>query len=232
MVSIHSLADGFYRPTAEAIGFPYPNGAPPQNRTVVAALPKRCTRHCASGAWRKMVASNHWPCGHYGLANRSGSQPQHPPNGGRPMCRSPHLTVPSRFERAPGAVPVDLPYWRRAGALEAHTLSGAIGFQNRAVALDGSLSVADGLGIKPNARSEAPAAFQAALGSSELCHPQIGTPGQIRTDTALFLRQVTPSVGLREQTWCERSDSNRYYSGFKPDAPAIGLRSRGRPCGY
>lgn len=122
-MSIHSPeGTGFTDPLAQPAPFPTQNGAPPQNRTVVAALPKRCTCHYASGAWRKMVASNHWPCGHYGLANRAGSRPQHPPYGGRPTCRSPHLAVPSRFERVPEAVPDDLPYWRRAGAFEAHAM--------------------------------------------------------------------------------------------------------------
>lgn len=52
------------------------------------------------------------------------------------------LPVPSRFERAPEAAPVHLPYWRRADVSIA-TPCGAIGFQDPA-AVDPPWRMAEG----------------------------------------------------------------------------------------
>ena len=59
-------------------------------------------------------------------------------------------------------------------------------------------SVADALGIKPNAALRH-YPFSKRGQAQPACHIRyaIGTLGQIRTDTALFLRQMTPTVGLR-----------------------------------
>jgi hypothetical protein len=104
--------NGFTDRAPEPLAFPA-HGAAPGNRTQTPALPRRSTVHYASAAgcgraapeWRKVEASNLWPRGHCGLANRLGSQPQHPPRRARsqapaPKTLDPGLPQPTGFRGA------------------------------------------------------------------------------------------------------------------------------------
>ena len=78
---------------------------------------------CYGGKWRRAWGTIRTPEGAHRLAGEPGILTGCALRiGGRPTCRSPHLAVPSRFERAPGAVPVDLPCWRSVIGIEPSTL--------------------------------------------------------------------------------------------------------------
>lgn len=106
--------DGFYRPAGAASAFPCPCWSPRRGSNPALSLTKAAHRpsmlHGQSGG----AAGTRIPrrgCRRHPLSRRcrAPARLRAPYLGGRPTCRSPHLAVPSRFERAPGAVPVDLP---------------------------------------------------------------------------------------------------------------------------
>ena len=122
--------------------------------------------------------------------------------GGRPTPRSPCLTARTRFERGPGALPVDLPDWRKA----ADPIRSA-GAPNRlptgAGRPAGSLSRKNG-GERVNSKSHAlrhrplSRRRQAAL----LVHSPIGRDGRTRTcilrhRRAALIRLSYVTVGRR-----------------------------------
>jgi hypothetical protein len=61
---------------------------------------------------------------------------------------------------------------------------------------------------------------------------QCGTPGQIRTDTAMFLRHVTPAVGLLGQAGASHGIRTHPVRVLRAPPPTAGLDSRtGGPSG-
>lgn len=108
-----------YSAHAGAAGFRHPNWCPDPGLNGGLPDTNGLHCHCAIGAWRRASQSKRTPRGAHRLAGGPRSLARSLSNGGRPTCRSPHLAVPSRFERAPGAVPVDLPYSTPGAAAKA-----------------------------------------------------------------------------------------------------------------
>ncbi len=98
--------------TARTPGLPASEGSGASTSTVAASL----------RIWRRAENSNLTPLGAIGFRSRAGAPVRLTLRGGKRRSRSAAPERPARFQRAPATRPVHFPFWRRAGALEAHAL--------------------------------------------------------------------------------------------------------------